>query len=226
VSHDWLWLIVACVVLLLFLGAFLFPIRVRLRLQGKGDPSGAWALAGAAQVGPLIASGVGARGVTPTLRVHVFSRTLYQRTLPELLEKREPDAEPEEEQKSLGEKLEQTLDRIARADRRLPAENLLGFLIRERRRIRIEIVEVDLDYSFADVATTGKLLGAIYAVSALFPPQIVIRQHPSWVFEDRGEIAASGSIRVWPGLLVVDALVFLVRNVKTLLFARRAPEAT
>lgn len=220
-----LWIVLAVVLVLsLLIGALFVPIRLRLRFQGRGDPSGLWALAGAAQVGPIIGSGVAARGVTPTVRVHVFGRSLYERTLPELLAKKE---EPEEEEpKPLAERVEGWIDQLSRVHRRLPAENVLVFLIRERRRVRIEILEVDLDYSFADVATTGKVLGAIYAVSALLPPQVIIRQNPIWEFEDKAQIAASGAILVWPGLVFVDSLVFLGRNVRTLLFPRRAPEAT
>lgn len=218
--------VVALVVfVVLAICALFVPMRMRMRLQGRGDPSGAWALASAFQVGPLIASSVGARGVEPRLEVRVFGRAVYRRTLGELLSKKEPEP-GDDEPVPLATRVDRTIDRVSRAHRRLPAENVLGFLIRERRRVRIEILEVDLDYSFADVVTTGKLLGAIYAVSALFPPQIVIRQHPSWEFEDRGQIAVSGTIVLWPGLVFVDSLLFLVRNGKTLLFARRAPEAT
>jgi hypothetical protein len=225
VTSDGLWIVLAVVLVLSFaVGALFVPIRLRLRFQGRGDPSGTWALAGAAQVGPVIASAVAARGVTPTLRVHAFGRSLYERTLPQLLEKKErPD---EEEPEALATRLDRLLARLGRVHRRLPAENVLAFLVYERRRIRIELVELDLDYSFADVATTGKLLGAIYAVSALLPPQVIIRQNPSWEFEDRGEIAASSVIVVWPGLVFVDSVRFLVRNGRTLLFPRRAPEAT
>jgi hypothetical protein len=227
VTSDGLWIVLVVVLVLSFaVGALFVPIRLRLRFQGRGDPSGSWALAGAAQVGPVIASAVAARGVTPTLRVHAFGRLLYERTLPQLLEKKEKPEAEEEEPEPLATRVDRLLDRVGRVHRRLPAENVLAFLVYERRRIRIEIIELDLDYSFADVATTGKLLGAIYAVSALLPPQVVIRQNPTWEFEDRGEIAASGVIAVWPGLVFVDSLGFLVRNARTLLFPRRAPEAT
>jgi hypothetical protein len=226
VTTDGLWIVLAVLLFLsLAIGALFVPIRLRLRLQGRGDPSGTWALAGAAQVGPVIGSGVAARGVTPTLRVHVWSRMVWERTLPQLLEKKD-EPEEAEEPAPLAERVERWLDRAQRAHRRLPAENVLAFVVAERRRLRIESLEVDLDYSFADVATTGKLLGAIYALSAFLPPQVVVRQNPVWEFEDKAQFAASGVIVVWPGLVFVDSLVFLGRNVRTLLFARRAPEAT
>ncbi len=216
------WLIVVIALAVVAIGALFIPLRLRLRLQGRGDPGGAWALAGAAQVGPVIASGVAARGVVATLRVHVFNRALYERTLGELLAKKD---EEEEEEKTPKERVEEAIDRLGDAHRRLPAQNLLLFVSRERRRIRIELIEVDLGYSFVDIALTGKLLGAIYALSAVLPRQIVVRQRASWDSKDQGEVAASGSIRIWPGLLLVDSLLFLIRNVKTLVFARRAREA-
>ena len=80
---------------------------------------------------------------------------------------------------------------------------------------------IDLDYDFADIALTGKLLGAIYAFSPLLPQNVVIRQHPGWEFKDRASVAGWGSIRIWPGLLVVDAAWFVIRNGRV----RRRPGA-
>ena len=84
----------------------------------------------------------------------------------------------------------------------------------ERRRIEIEPTEIELEYGFRDIALTGKTLGAIFALTPLLPAPIVIHQIPHWESSDRAAFAGSGSIRVWPGLLIVDAAWYLIRNVK------------
>jgi len=204
------WIVVAAVVLGLLVVLVLLPVRVRLNLQGKGDPSGAWVLAGGTQIGPAALSGVAARGIEPRFQLHVFKRKLWERTLSELLER---EAE-EEEREPAKEALEKVTRRYRALERRLDPVELLYFVGRERRRIRIERLEIDLEYSFVDIALTGKILAAIYALSPLLPPPIVVRQTPAWEFVDRVRFSAAGSVKVWPGLLVVDAAWFLIRNVR------------
>ncbi len=215
------WGIAAAVVAAIFLILWFLPIRLRLSFQGRADPSGTWALAGGAQVGPAMASGVAARGIATTVQAHLFGRSIYKRTLRELLDERERkklEAEAEDEVAAAKAQIERGLDRARARYRKLERwfdpVDLALFVIRERRRIVIEELVVDLDYSFVDITLTGKLLGAIYAFSALLPDPIVIRQTPSWESADRIAIAGSGKIRIWPGLLVVDAAWFLVRNVR------------
>jgi len=210
------WLIAALVLVAAALVLLALPIRVRLRLQGKGEPNGFWALAGGAQVGPAAASGVAAQGVEPLAQLHVFGRKLWEKKLLELLA-RDPD-EDEDEKRSLRQRGEQAIsklsDRYRALERRLDPVELLFFVVRERRRIRIETLVIELEYSFVDIALTGKLLGAIYAFSAVLPDPVVVRQTPSWESVDRVSFAGSGCIKVWPGLLLVDSAWFLIRNVR------------
>jgi hypothetical protein len=46
------------------------------------------------------------------------------------------------------------------------------------------------------------------------PAPIVIRPDPRWDAEDRADLALSGAIRVYPGLVLVDTALFVVRRVK------------
>lgn len=200
------WLVALAVVLVVTIVLVLLPIRLHLSLQGRGDPSGAWALAGGAQVGPLALSGIAARGVNPTFAAHAFGRKLWSKTLAELTE-REPD-EPERQT------LAKAKQRYEKLERWFDPLDLAVFLVRERRRIRIESLEADAGYSFVDVALTGKITAALYALGGALPAPIVIRPVPRWEPEDRADLALSGEIRVYPGLVLVDTAVFVVRRVK------------
>lgn len=199
---------------LIALGLVFVPVRLRFTLQARGEPSGFWALAGGLQLGPIAASGVAAKGVPAHLNVHVFGKRLWQKRLAELAEPK-PEAEPEEEADA---PKQPALARAEAAFRRLERwfepTDLFFFLVRERRRVVLDPTLIELEYGFRDIALTGKTLGAIYALSPLLPAPVVVRQIPHWESTDRAALAASGAIRVWPGLLVVDAAWYLIRNVK------------
>lgn len=219
-------LIVALVAALVGVGLLLLPLRVRFSLQARGEPNGFWALAGGAQLGPVAASGIAAKGVPAELAVHVFGKRLWRKRLAEL------GARPEqaEQAEAEPERRPGLAERYRKLERWLDPVDLFFFLVSERRRIRLEPTVVDLEYGFADIALTGKLLGAIYAITPLLPAPLLVRQAPSWESLDRASLAGSGSIRFWPGLLIVDAAWYLIRNAKIRRRERRpprgAPEAT
>ena len=197
------WLIALGIVVLLLVALVFLPLRLGLSLRARGDPSGAWAAAGGGQIGPLALSGVAAQGVSPRVSAHVFGKKLWERDLAALGEKKTPRETAESAKRSY-DKLERWFD---------PLELVL-FLVQERRRIRIEIFEVDVTYSFQDIALTGKTLAALYVLGGTLPAPIVIRPKPSWEAEDRADLALSGKIRVWPGLVLVDTTWFVLRRVK------------
>src|SRR5262245_20149134 len=82
------WAIAGAVAVALALILLFLPIRLRFSFRGRADPSGAWALAAGAQLGPIAGSGVAARGIETTLQAHLFGRSIYKRTLAEVREKR------------------------------------------------------------------------------------------------------------------------------------------
>lgn len=207
------WLI-ALVVALALVAALLFvPIRIRFSLRGRGDPSGAWAVAGGAQLGPLALSAVAARGVPAAVAAHVFGKKLWERTLSEL-GKREPKADEADDEQPKTSALDGYKRRYDRLERWFDPLDLMLFLTEERRRIRVEQLDLDVVYSFEDVALTGKVLAALYVLAGILPPPISIRPRPTWESVDRADLALAGSIRVWPGLLLVDSAWFVVRRAK------------
>ena len=197
------WLIALGVFVLVAIALVFVPFRLQLSLRARGDPSGAWAAAGGGQIGPVAVSGVAARGVSPRMSAHVFGKKLWERELAELTEEQSPKATAETAKRSY-EKLERWFDPL----------DLALFLLQERRRIRIELFEVDVSYSFQDIALTGKTLAALYVLGGALPAPIVIRPKPSWDAEDRADLALAGKIRVWPGLVLVDTTWFVLRRVK------------
>ncbi len=206
------WWVALAVAAALAVVCVLAPLRVEVSAQGRGEPSGAWALAGGVEVGPLAMTALGAQGVEASVQVFAFGRQLWKRPLGVLFAR---ERDPEKSGPPLAE-------RWRSFERWLDPVETLGFVLSERRRVRVVRLEADLRYSFADIALTGKLLGALYALGALLPPQVVLRQAPSWESLDRGSLALSGRIKVWPGLLFLDTLSWLARHLRF----RRRPAVT
>jgi hypothetical protein len=202
--------IIACVavVIAIALFALLVPLRLIVNAQGRGDPSGAWAVAAGGQLGPLVASGVGARGVTPRVELRLFGRKVWSKSLNELAGAGEESAEKP------GKKLDRARASYARVERWFDPADLGLWLLEERRRVRIDRMVLKLRYSFQDVALTGKMLGAIYVLSGILPPPLELRQEVSWDSEDRASAVLDGQIKVWPGLILVDSALFMLRNVR------------
>lgn len=182
------------------------PVRLHLRAEGRGDPSGAWALAGGIRLGPLSLSALAARGVPASLQLHLLSQRVYRRELDKLLPPR--PAGPQ------GFGLPALRAGWRRLDRWLDPPELAAFLLGEHKHVTIAALRIELDYSFADIAFTGKLYGALCALSGLLPPPVVLRQRPRWDTVDRGEAAVAGELRVWPGRLLVDTTFYLIKHLK------------
>jgi hypothetical protein len=87
----------------------------------------------------------------------------------------------------------------------------LAFLLGERRRVRWEL-EANVAYSFRDVALTGKVLGGIYLLVPLLPSGIRLRQTPSWDSVDRATVEASGTLRIFAGLVLCDLIWYMLKR--------------
>lgn len=203
-----IWVACAIVVVDVVLALVFLPVRLRINLQGRGMPDGGWALAGGAQVGPAAASGLAASGLEPRVQLHLFGREVYQRTLTDLLEKKDepPEERPEGEPS--------WLDRYDRFERWFDPTAVAKFLLGEHRRVRITRADIDLDYSFADVALTGKVMAALSVLGGVLPPPISLKQKVSWKTQDDATVSIDAEIQAWPGLLVTDVVAFAVRNVR------------
>ncbi|MCC6216848.1 MAG: hypothetical protein IT376_18460 [Polyangiaceae bacterium] len=190
----------------------LAPLSVHLSGQARGDPSGAWAAAGGIRIAFVAVALVAARDAPATAHLLVFGRRVATRRLRDLGRRARSEA---------GDRLsaEELRAAFARLERHLDPLELVGFLLRERRRIELADASLDCEYSFADVALTGKVLAALCVLDGALPPWIAVRGRPGWEAVDRASLALSATLRLWPGRAVVDTAVFLARRARW----RRAP---
>ncbi len=163
--------------------------------------------------------------------VQLFGRRVVQKRLSEIGRKQKK--KKKKKKKKEAEREPGARAAIARArrgyerlERWFDPLDLALYLLQARRRIVIDRLELDVGYSFTDVALTGKTLAALYVLSGVVPPPIVIRPNPSWESADRADVALSGSIRLFPGLLLVDTVWFVIRRVKLRKGAAQPSEAT
>lgn len=197
-----MWLLLVSVAVVFAVGLALWSFEIRLHVQGRGRPDGAWALAGALQVGPLVTSFVQAAEVPArvTLRILGKDRKIWPRG-----------------------KVEQPTERKSESQAQTPKDlaglaakvmDWLLFLITERRRIQVKKLDLDLSYGFSNVALTGKVAAALYALSGVLPAPIRLQHHPAWVAEDRAEFSGVGSVKVFLLALLWDTAKFMLSSRK------------
>jgi hypothetical protein len=208
-----LWLGLCALALgLLGLLSYFLPVSVSSNLQARAEPSGSWVLALGIALGPVAVSAVMAQGVQPFLTCHVFGRKLVRLPLSRWLRPRKKPAETAREPRDKA----LNLTRIERAlglffQHLDPLETLWSWW--ERKRIfEVSSLELDVEYSFRDVALTGQILAGLCVLSGVLPERYVIRQTPGWQSEDRLILAADGRFRIWPVRLVVDVVGFVLKQ--------------
>jgi len=204
---DW-WLVALGSALALFLTAFFWPFRLSLSLQARGGADGTFAAAGGAQIGPVTATLVVARGVPLNIGVQLFGRAL-NRSPKQPKPQSEPEPEPESDEPSGPRPAPRWLRKLAS---RLELSQVVDYLFGKRRWIGLDGLEVDFDYSSRNVALTGQILAALCAASAFLPAKVTLRHNPSWELVDRASLSVDGRFRLRPGLFVCDTLWFLMRT--------------
>ncbi len=203
-----IWLALVVIVVDLTLAFLFWQLRIDLSAEARGDPSGSWAIAGGVSVGPLAASGVAAAGISPRGQLHLFGKAVSLRRK----KKEQPDPPLSAED------LERWRRRAVRGytavSDRVPLDELIGFLLEERRRIDVRQLDVALSYSFRDIILTGKLMAVLSVLQGVLPPPISLSQEPSWDWVDRLRANVQGSIVLWPGWMLVDVTWFVLTRVK------------
>lgn len=194
------WLVALGSAIALFLTAFFWPFRLAVSLQARGGADGNFAAAGGAQIGPVTATLIVARGVPLHVGVTVFGRALKAST-------KEPKPKPEapSEPRSAPRWLQNLASK-------LELSRVVDYLFRKHRWVGLDGLELDFDYSCKNVALTGQILAALCTVSALLPAKVTLRQNPSWELVDRASLSVDGRFRLRPGLFVCDTLWFLLRT--------------
>jgi hypothetical protein len=189
-------IVAALSVLALGVIALFSAVRLALDVRAIGQPSGAWVVAFGFELGFLQLAGVTQSAAALELDTRVFGRRWR---FGGKSKQRTPDPVPARPKASR--KLPPWLD---------PVDAAL-FLLDERRRVTIERLDVELDYGFRDVVLTGKIAGALYALSGVLPERIRIVQRPSWGGGEAWQAQASGRIAFWPGLVLAEVLWYMLR---------------
>jgi hypothetical protein len=195
------WALGALVVaLLLVLAVALWPLRLDASGKARGEADGSWVIAGGVTLGVVGAAFVWARGISPQLSLLLFGKKMPWK--PEWT-KRAARPVPK---------------RVKAASSRLWARIdplQLGLkLLEERRHVRLRYLILDLGYGFRDPLLTGRLVGAIAALSAVLPPPIEIRQRPRWNFEDGWEVGLDTRAVVRPWLMLLDISIYVVSKLR------------
>jgi hypothetical protein len=215
-----LWLAAGVVLIaLLLVLALRMPLRLTGNAQGKAEPSGAWAAACGLGLGPFALSVIAAAGVKPFLTCHVFGRQLARVPLSRWVRRghrRSAPAPPSDAESESESAPETPLSRFERGVAGLfrsldPFETLLSWWEKERI-FQVRSLIIDVEYSFRDVALTGRILAALYVLSGVLPEPCQIRQTPSWESEDRVALGVDGQFKIWPGRLLLDVAGFVLKQ--------------
>jgi hypothetical protein len=208
---TWLWIALALVAVVLV--GYRWPVSLDLSARAQGEPDGSWAAAFGLQIGPVALTAVTARGVPLTVAAHLFGKLLFKRQPRifdgKLLGRASNDISVVDGLRAAAGRLERVLD---------PAGAVYA-VFRAPQRLRIRFVAVELTYSFRDAALTGRLLGAIYALTALLPAKVSVRQNPRWDFDDRWAVDAESRLVVRPAALFLHLLWAVIDRRRT----RRKP---
>jgi hypothetical protein len=202
----WLCAIAASLILLGLVAVFV-PVSLSCNAQGRAEPSGAWALAFGMGIGPLALSVLAAANVAPFVTCHLFGKQILRIPLSRLswATKSVDESHTRELAPRLGRATRRFLQRLD------PVDVLLEWWEKERV-FEVRSLVVDLEYSFQDVALTGRILAALYVLSGVLPESVEINQTPAWDAEDRVALAADGKFRIWPGRLLVYGAQFVLKH--------------
>jgi hypothetical protein len=174
------------------------PWRLALSVQAHGDPGGAWAVAGGAQLFACAASVAQARGTPLVVELRAFGRRV-------LLRKLGPRPAPKPAPAGGG-------DRLRRLARRVDPVELVLFLAGERRRVAVRDLDASVDLALHDVALAGQVAGALAVLSALGSPFGRLRHRIDWAGPEHLDASVSLSLRFSPALLACDTLRFAARS--------------
>jgi hypothetical protein len=179
-------------------------LRADINARGQGAPDGAWAIAAALGLGPCTFSLVGARGAPLRIDFHFWGR-------------RWPLVLGASRRPTSGQAAHEPSAWLDSAAQRLRAFGLRPFelvelALTEGRYLEWERLDVELSYGFQDVALTGRTAGALYALAGALPERFQLRQQPIWEASERWEGSVEGSLRLWPGLVLLSVLWYMLRK--------------
>lgn len=193
--------------------AYWLPLSLSSNLQARAEPSGAWVLALGVGVGPVAFSAIAAHGVKPFLTCHLFGKKLVRLPLSRWLQRSPKKTEPSaQESPAKSGNLTRVERAIGRFFSNLDLFEALNSWWERARVFEVRSLELDVQYSFRDVALTGQILAGLCVLSGILPERCVIHQTPGWNSEDRLALTADGRFRIWPVRLVVNVVGFVLKQ--------------
>jgi hypothetical protein len=184
-------LLVLAGVTVVVIALLLYPYRLAANGELRGEPDGSWAGAGGLELGPVAVTGAAARGVPPFFQIHVFGLRVRSGPITS----------------SAGE-----APKVRRAPSRyIDPYDLTVTVLRSVERLKPVTLDVGLRYSFRNVVLTGRVSGALHALSALLPSGVRLSQEPGWDAVDRFAISFIGAARVSPALFLYDGVCYILR---------------
>lgn len=198
-------LVVAALPVATALVAMLTSVRVHVTVKGRGELGQTWVLGAGVRWWLVTLSMAAAHGTDSVMQLHVAGR-LWQTH-------RFGDAAG-----GLVDRAEWSVDRLTsfrrRAERYLHLDGVGALFKRLRRHIRVATCRGHLVYSTSDVAVTGMISGGLYALAGLLSPFGDFAIVPQWDAVARAEGNVDIVLRLWPFRLMVDAAIFVLRNIR------------
>ncbi len=181
--------------LVLAWAAFCALVRLEFELRAVGEPDGSW----------VIVAGFSALGFTLSL-VHTSAAVArwqlhwLRYRLPLSLAK--PKAVVAAPAPPGPASVRSRLDLVS-------LERGAALALRCGGRVRLDRLDLEVRYGFEDIALTGQLSGALYALAGALPRGVRLRQQPRWDGAERFELDAAGSLALPPLRVLADALWYM-----------------
>jgi len=190
-----------------------WPVRFEVSGRARGEPNGAWVVAGGMSLSFVSVAFVFARGAPLTFSLMLFGRRVSSKSLPTLVGR--VFRPVPERVKSVSWSVWARIEPIG-----------LGLkLLEERRHLRLRYLVIDVDYGFRDPLLTGRLVGALAALSGVLPAVIELRQRPRWDLEDSWTVSVDGRAVVKPWLVLLHVGAYVVRQLSSRRPAPRKPDS-
>lgn len=173
--------------------------RVAVSLAARlGD--GAWAVAGGGALGPIAVTGARAAGGPGSVAVRLFGRSL---PAPRATRGGAAGA------------------RLATAFRRIDPFLAVELALDAFGRVRIEALSADVRCGLVDPTTAGRAAQLLAVLSGMAAPIARVRHAIDWSAEDDAlDLKIEATASFVPALLLSDLIVFAVRHVRLLRYAR------
>jgi len=200
-------LVIAVVFGLVALVAMLVPVRMRLTLKGRGEFGDTWVLAGGLEFLKFTVTVAAAHAADSLLQIHFFNWRV-------LLRRSSPKTTPSGEDARLDQAAGKLMSWQKNLEQRFDRGQLWRFVLGLRRHVRLRSFRGHLRYSTPNVAFTGVMSGALYAVAGLVAPVGQFAVVPEWEDVARADGDIDLVVWLWPARAAVSTAWFVIKNIR------------